>query len=217
VIPELLGSAPETVEYFGSSYDAVWAFAEMLRTDGESRGLVGPRELDRIWSRHIFNSAAVVPFLPDEGLIVDVGSGGGLPGIVVAAMRPRASVILVEPMERRCAWLREVIEVASLVNVEVRRGRADEFAGVLHADAVTARAVAPLDRLARWTLPLLRPGGILVALKGRNVARELPSAEKVVARLGGTSPEVLRATTIPAVEETVVVRVIRRTSPVQSR
>lgn len=214
---ETVGAEPSTVEFFGAAYPAVARFAELLREQGELRGLIGPREVDRIWSRHILNSAAVVSYLPDSGTIVDVGSGAGLPGIVVAAMRTQASVVLIEPMERRCAWLTEVAAELGLANVDVRRGRAEEFHGALEADAVTARAVAPLDRLARWTLPLLRVGGELVALKGRNVDRELPAAEKVLAKLGGSTPEVLSARSTPESEETVVVRVVRTSRRASTR
>jgi 16S rRNA (guanine527-N7)-methyltransferase len=203
--------------YFGASFSTVVRYAELLREYGEVRGLIGPKEVDRVWSRHILNSAAVVRFLPTRGLIVDVGSGAGLPGIVVAAMLPEAQVVLIEPMERRCAWLTEVSSAVGLRNVEVRRGRAEEFAGAVEADAVTARAVAPLDRLGRWTLPLLKVGGELVALKGRNVDREIPNARRVLTRLGGSEPEVFSAGTVPGVEETVVVRVVRRSSGRSSR
>jgi 16S rRNA (guanine527-N7)-methyltransferase len=199
----------EAPRFFGASYGAVARFAERLAGEGEERGLIGPRELDRIWSRHIYNSAAVVPFLPTEGTIADLGSGAGLPGVVIAAMLPDAHVFLVEPMERRCLWLNEIREDLGLTNVEIKRGRAEEFHGAFEVDAVTARAVAALDKLARMALPLVRQGGELVVLKGRNVDREIPGARKVLRRFGAGEPEVLRAATIPAVEETVVVRVAR--------
>ncbi|MFC8730955.1 16S rRNA (guanine(527)-N(7))-methyltransferase RsmG [Luteimicrobium sp. NPDC057192] len=208
---EAIDAAPG---YFGAAFDAVSRFAERLAVEGEERGLIGPRELNRIWSRHIYNSAAVVPYLPSDGVIADLGSGAGLPGIVIAAMLPDAEVLLVEPMERRCTWLSEMREHLGLTNVEVKRGRAEEFHGAFEADAVTARAVAALDKLARMSLPLVRPGGELVVLKGRNVEREVPAARKVLRRFGAGEPEILRATTIPAVDETVVVRVAR---PVPAR
>lgn len=200
------------VEHFGAAYPAMAAFAERLIAVGEERGLIGPRELDRIWSRHIYNSAAVVPYLPAKGSIADLGSGAGLPGIVVAAMLPEASVYLIEPMERRCAWLAEMRDALGLSNIDIKRGRAEEFHGALEVDAVTARAVAALDKLVRIGLPLLRPDGELVVLKGRNVERELPAARKVLRRFGAGEPEVLRAPTIPSVDETIVVRVPRRGS-----
>ncbi|WP_069385532.1 16S rRNA (guanine(527)-N(7))-methyltransferase RsmG [Cellulosimicrobium cellulans] len=197
--------------YFGDAYPKVEAFAERLRVEGELRGLIGPREVDRIWDRHILNSAAVVPFLPTSGLIADVGSGAGLPGIVVAAMRPDASLYLIEPMERRCAWLTEIATNLALPNVEVKRGRAEEYHGAFECDAVTSRAVAALDKLARISLPLVRPGGAMVVLKGRNVAKEVDPARKVVRKLKGAEPEILDASTVPGVESTTVVRIVRQT------
>lgn len=199
-------------DYFGEAFAKVELFADRLASDGEERGLIGPREVDRIWSRHIYNSAAVVPYLPTTGSVADLGSGAGLPGIVVAAMLPAVEVLLIEPMERRCAWLSEMREVLELSNVEVKRGRAEEFHGAFEVEAVTARAVASLDKLARIGLPLLGGEGELVLLKGRNVEREIPAARKVLRRLGAGEPTVLRAPTIPVVEDTVVVRVPRRGS-----
>lgn len=199
------------IEYFGDSFPAVEKFAERLRDEGELRGLIGPREVARIWDRHILNSAAVVPFLPTTGLVADVGSGAGLPGIVIAAMRPEVTVYLIEPMERRCAWLTEIAEDLSLPNVEVKRGRAEEYHGAFECDAVTSRAVAALDKLARLSLPLVRAGGEMIVLKGRNVSREVDPARKVLRKLKGSEPEILEAPTLPGVETTTVVRIVRQT------
>jgi 16S rRNA (guanine527-N7)-methyltransferase len=198
-------------EFFGEAFPAVERFAERLRDEGEVRGLIGPREVSRIWDRHILNSAAVVPFLPTTGLIADVGSGAGLPGIVIAAMRPEATVYLVEPMERRCAWLNEIAEDLQLSNVQVKRGRAEEYHGAFECDVVTSRAVAALDKLARLSLPLVRPGGAMIVLKGRNVTQEIDPARKALRKLKGSEPEVLEAGTIPGVESTTVVRIVRQT------
>ncbi|MBI9114839.1 16S rRNA (guanine(527)-N(7))-methyltransferase RsmG [Sanguibacter suaedae] len=192
--------------FFGSSYDVVARFASELETQGELRGLIGPREIDRIWSRHILNSAALLPFLPSSGSVADIGSGAGLPGLVVAAVRPELEVILIEPMERRCLWLTEMREALELSNVDVRRGRAEEFHGAFTVDVVTSRAVAALDKLARWSLPLLEKGGELVVLKGKNVRDEIPPARKVLRKYGMSEPEVLEATTIDGVEPTTVLR-----------
>ncbi|MFC8923134.1 16S rRNA (guanine(527)-N(7))-methyltransferase RsmG [Cellulosimicrobium sp. NPDC057127] len=203
-----------TVEsYFGPAYPQIEAFAARLREEGEVRGLIGPREVDRIWDRHILNSAAVVPFLPETGLIADVGSGAGLPGVVVAVMRPGATVYLIEPMERRCAWLTEVTTDLGLTNVEVKRGRAEEYHDAFECDAVTSRAVAALDKLARISLPLLRSGGEMIVLKGRNVDKEVEPARKILRRLKASQPEILNATTLPGVESTTVVRIVRQTGP----
>lgn len=207
-----LSDRPDVEAFIGASYPQVRAFAEMLREQGEVRGLIGPRELPRIWERHILNSAAVVPFLPEKGTIVDVGSGAGLPGIVIAAMLPEAQVLLVEPMERRTTWLAEVVETIGLTNVEVKRGRAEEFHGAFEADVVTSRAVAALDKLARMSLPLLRPGGQMIILKGRNVAQEVEPARKVLRRLTTGEPEILEASTVEGVESTTVVRIVRKTA-----
>lgn len=208
--PVISGTDDDVRKFFGPSIDAVSGFHDLLHAQGELRGLIGPRELDRLWSRHILNSAAVVPFLPSRGSIVDLGSGAGLPGIVVAAMLPEASVVLIEPMERRCTWLREVAELLTLPNVEVKRGRAEEFHGAFEVDAVTARALAPLDRLGRWAFPLLRPGGTLVALKGRSAVQEIEAARKVLRKYATPDVEVIEARTIDRVEPTTVVRAVRR-------
>ncbi|PJI91074.1 16S rRNA (guanine(527)-N(7))-methyltransferase RsmG [Luteimicrobium subarcticum] len=206
-----IGLSQASRDYFGLAFPAVEAFADALASEGEVRGLIGPREIDRLWTRHLFNSAAVVPFLPTSGVIADVGSGAGLPGIVVAAMRPEAEVVLIEPMDRRCVWLRWVADELGLENVDVRRGRAEEYHGAFEADAVTARAVAALDKLARLTLPLLGRGGVLVALKGRSAEQEVAAATKTLRRFGGGPAEVLQASTIEGVDDTVVVRVARET------
>lgn len=196
-------------DYFGEAFPAVERFAHELTVQGELRGLIGPRELGRIWDRHILNSAAVVQYLPEQGTVVDIGSGAGLPGLVIAAMRPQAEVILVEPMERRCTWLAEMTEAMGLTNVEVKRGRAEEFHDAFEADVVTSRAVAALDKLARWSLPLLRPGGQLVILKGRNVAGEIEPAQKVLRKYRMSTPEILEARTIEGAEATTVLRTTR--------
>ena len=207
-VDELSGD-PRVAEYLGPAFDAVDRFRRMLAAEGVLRGLVGPREVSRLWERHLLNSAAVVPFLPTTGRVVDVGSGAGLPGVVLAAMLPEAEVVLLEPMERRVDWLTEVVAGLGLANAVVRRGRAEQLHGSLTAQAVTARAVAPLDRLARWSLPLLESGGILVALKGRQAADEVTSARDAVRRAGGGPAEVLEATTIGGLAPTSVVRIRR--------
>lgn len=196
-------------EHFGAAWPAVEGFHAMLRDQGVLRGLVGPREVARLWERHLVNSAAVVPFLPETGTIVDVGSGAGLPGIVVAAMRPEAEVVLLEPMERRTDWLSEVVETLGLSNARVLRGRAEEQVGRLRADAVTARAVAALDRLYGWTLPLLAVGGRLVALKGGRAQDEAEAAASVGERYGGGPAAIEVAPTLPGLEPTSVVMVTR--------
>lgn len=183
----------------------------MLAEEGVERGLIGPHELDKLWERHALNSAAAVPFLPTEGRLIDVGSGAGFPGLVLAAMRPDQEVVLVEPMERRTEWLAEAVAACGLPNVVVNRARAEDLVGLLSGSGVTARAVAPLERLARWTLPLLEPGGLLVAIKGQRAAEELVEARYVLRKLGASSSEVLEASTIQGVDSTTVVRVVLHT------
>ncbi|WP_066583305.1 16S rRNA (guanine(527)-N(7))-methyltransferase RsmG [Cellulomonas timonensis] len=197
------------VDFFGPAWPAIEGFHRLLTDEGVLRGLVGPREVGRLWERHLLNSAAVVPFLPETGRIIDIGSGAGLPGIVVAAMRPDAEVVLLEPMERRIDWLTEVVDELGLANAVVTRGRAEDLHGELRADAVTARAVAPLDRLYRWALPLLGKGGVLVALKGARAQEEVDAGARWAKKLGGGPAEVISASTIAGAEQTTVVRVVR--------
>ncbi|MEV0892961.1 16S rRNA (guanine(527)-N(7))-methyltransferase RsmG [Promicromonospora sp. NPDC050262] len=206
---ETLGASEAVKTYLGDAYDGVVRFAELLRDQGELRGLIGPREVPRIWERHILNSAAVVPYLPATGSVADIGSGAGLPGIVIAVMRPGLQVILVEPMERRTTWLAEVVAELGLTNVEIKRGRAEEYHDAFEADAVTSRAVAALSKLVRMSMPLVRVGGELVILKGRNVAQEVEPARKVLRRYATGDPEILEGTTVEGVESTTIVRVRR--------
>lgn len=206
---ETLGASDAVKAYLGNAYDGVARYADLLRDQGELRGLIGPREVPRIWERHILNSAAVVQYLPTSGSVADIGSGAGLPGVVIAVMRPELEVILVEPMERRTTWLSEVVTELGLTNVEVKRGRAEEFHDAFEVDAVTSRAVAPLSKLVRMSMPLVRVGGELVILKGRNVAQEVEPARKVLRKFGAADPEILEGTTVDGVEPTTVVRVRR--------
>ena len=206
---ETLGASNAARAYLGDAYDGVAHYAELLRDQGELRGLIGPREVPRIWERHILNSAAVVPYLPGTGSVADIGSGAGLPGVVVAAMRPELEVILVEPMERRTTWLAEVVAELGLTNVQVKRGRAEEYHGAFEVDAVTSRAVAALSKLVRMSMPLVRVGGEMVILKGRNVAQEIEPARKVLRKYAAGDPEILEGTTVEGVEPTTIVRVRR--------
>ncbi len=172
---------------FGDALPQVVQFHDLLAEYGVERGLIGPREVPRLWERHLVNSAALVPFLPASGAIADVGSGAGLPGLVVAAMRPEVDLHLVEPMRRRVAWLREVVGEIGLDRVTVHEARAEDVAGIVRVDVVTARAVASLDRLVPWTLPLLRGGGRLVLLKGRHASDELDAAAVALRASGAAS------------------------------
>ena len=166
----------EAGSVFGPAVDAAAEYARLLATEGTVRGMIGPREVPRLWERHLLNSAAIASLVPVGARVVDVGSGAGLPGIPLALARPDLTVTLLEPLARRVAFLTECVRRLGLERVTVVRGRAEE--GPIRrqlggADVVTARAVAPLDKLAGWCLPLLRPGGLLLALKGSTAAAEL--------------------------------------------
>lgn len=181
---------PESAKgIFGPQIDKARAFAQKLANDSEDLGLLGPRELDKIWSRHILNSAVVSETIKAGDLVADAGSGAGLPGIPMAIALPEAGFILIEPMERRFNWMLEVIEELGLTNVEVRRARAEEVLD-LKFDIVTARAVAALDKLLRLTVHLLKPGGSLIALKGSKAAEEIEVARKLQKKLGIASFEI---------------------------
>ncbi len=206
---DALGASVAVRELLGQGYDALVRFHDRLRDEGEVRGLIGPREVSRLWERHILNSAAVVPYLVDASSVADVGSGAGLPGIVVAVLRPDIEVHLIEPMERRTAWLTEVAEDLGLANVQVKRGRVEEYHDAFEVDVVTSRAVAALAKLARMSLPLVRRGGAMVVLKGRNVAQEIDPARKVLRSFKASDPEILEGSTVPGVESTTIVRIRR--------
>ncbi len=185
-------------------------YVDLLATDGVVRGLIGPREVPRLWSRHVANCAVLEELVPLDARVADVGSGAGLPGLPLALVRPDVTVVLVEPLLRRTTFLVEAIEALGLADrVEVRRGRAEEQQ--LDVDVVTARAVAPLDRLAGWTLPLARVGGVLLALKGEGAAAEVEASGPALEKLGGGDAEVLRCGAGVVDPPTTVVRVVRRT------
>lgn len=180
----------------GSDIDRLQAYHDLLAGPGVERGLIGPREVPRLWERHLGNSAWVV--LPQPGLVpvgsrvADIGSGAGLPGLVWAIVRPDLQVTLIEPLLRRANFLQEAVsELALTDRVEVVRSRAEQFPGQADFDVVTARAVAPLERLLGWTLPLARPGGRLLALKGRSAEDEIAVAQGALRRLGADQPELV--------------------------
>lgn len=167
---------------FGDRLGLIERYADLLATVGVERGLIGPREVDRLWERHLLNSAAPLERVPHGVSVADVGTGAGLPGLVWAIARPDLSVTLIEPLLRRTTFLDEAAEALGLTNVTVIRARADEVND--QYDVVTARAVAALDKLARWCMPLVKPGGVLLALKGRSAADEVADARATLARLG---------------------------------
>lgn len=176
---------PAAAGLFGERLPAMVRYAELLAGPGVERGLIGPREVERLWERHLLNCGAVAELIPSASKVVDVGSGGGLPGLVLAIARPDLQMILLEPLLRRTVFLAECVEELGLDNVEVRRGRAEEWAGGrLTAEVVTARAVAPLEKLVGWCLPLLAPNGRMLALKGEAAAAELEAVAPTLPPLG---------------------------------
>ncbi|MFT3716518.1 MAG: 16S rRNA (guanine(527)-N(7))-methyltransferase RsmG [Gordonia sp. (in: high G+C Gram-positive bacteria)] len=181
---------------FGDRTELAAAYARLLADEGVLRGLIGPSEPARLWTRHLLNCGVLSEAIEQDESVVDIGSGAGLPGIPLAIARPDVSVTLVEPLLRRTVFLDEVVEELGLDNVTVVRGRAEEAAvraEVGEADVCTSRAVAPLDRLAKWSAPLIRVGGRLVALKGSSAPEEIAAHREAVARLGLTG---LRTVTI---------------------
>jgi 16S rRNA (guanine527-N7)-methyltransferase len=165
---------------FSDRLDLAEQFAALLAHEGGVRGLIGPREVPRLWERHLLNCALVTDLVDPGATVCDLGSGAGLPGIVMAIRRPDLRVTLVEPLLRRTTFLEEVVDSLGLAHVAVVRARAEELHGTRSFDVVTARAVAPLDRLARWALPLVRSGGEFLAMKGSSVQAELDSAAKAI-------------------------------------
>lgn len=210
-VPATLSTPPppaEAAEIFGAALGAARQFADILATDGVTRGLIGPRETARLWDRHLVNCALVAEFVPDGGELVDIGSGAGLPGVVLAMLKPGLHVVLLEPMLRRSVFLEECVARLGLANATVVRARAEEMSGVLKADVATARAVAPLDRLASWAAGILRPGGHILAIKGQSAEEELAAARPVLSRLGVRKAEVLRVGHGRVIPATTVVRVV---------
>ena len=159
--------------YFPERLDEIAAYAHFLTTAGIERGLIGPREGERIWERHIFNCLPVTQLLPQGASLFDIGSGAGLPGIVIALARPDLSVTLIEPLERRVSFLTEAVEGLNLQinNIEVIRGRAQDVKK--SADFVTARAVAPLEKLKKMSWHMVKTGGSLLAMKGESASSEM--------------------------------------------
>lgn len=293
VVDEELNDSPLLRQVFGDALLPMQRFHDKLLREGVERGIIGPRDEDIIWERHILNSAAVVPFVQERlttdsqtATVADIGSGGGFPGIVLAACLPQCNVVLVEPMERRVIWLQEVVDELHLTNAVVLRKRAEDlvrksshastrhnkkglhgwhhdrkrnaeqsvsvsgngssaFAAARNGDSqqdavvnshdsstvtgregpvnvdfnpsvrqsfdvVTCRAVAPMTKLSGWTLPLLRSGGQLIALKGRSAQAEIDKAAKEIKKCHGENPRVCRAPVAPGLEDTHVVLVDKR-------
>ncbi|MBU3646179.1 MAG: 16S rRNA (guanine(527)-N(7))-methyltransferase RsmG [Candidatus Nanopelagicaceae bacterium] len=162
--------------YFPQRSSEALTYADLLATTAIERGLIGPKEAERIWDRHIENCVPLTTLLPDEGATVaDIGSGAGLPGIVVALAKPGLKVTLIEPLARRVEFLYEVIDQLKLSNVEVIRAKSENVKGSYNY--VVARAVAPLPRLIQTTWHLVAPGGSLLAMKGESAAAEMAESD----------------------------------------
>lgn len=205
-MPEPVPAAAASL--FGGRAGLAERYVEHLATTGVEWGLIGPREVPRLWDRHVLNCAVLADLVPQSATVIDVGSGAGLPGIPLALARPDLAVTLVEPLERRCVWLGQVVEDLG-VPVTVERGRAEDLVGRLSADVVTARAVAALPKLARWLVPLTSPQGMVLALKGRSAAEEIESAAPVLRKLRVTAELVTCGDTVLS-EPTAVVRLVRK-------
>jgi len=193
------------LEAFPQASANLESYANWLATEGVIRGLIGPREVERIWDRHLANCAALVELIPNGASVIDIGSGAGLPGLVVAIVRPDCQVTLIEPLLRRSEFLQEVATDLRLANVTVVRARAEQVKD-RRANVVTARAVAPLERLLGWAMPLVAPGGELLAMKGSNAAQEITDAQ---GKLGNYQVEIHQVGQAIVDPPTTIVRVIR--------
>lgn len=204
---------------FGDRLRGAVAYAELLATTGVDHGLIGPREVPRLWERHLLNCAVVVDLIPSGSRVADVGSGAGLPGLVLAILRPDLHLTLVEPLQRRVTWLDTAVQELGLDDVEVRRARAQN-ATDLAVDVVCSRAVARLSQLAGWSLPLLRDGGTMLALKGASAAEELQDAQQALRQAGVASSDVVQCGVGVVEPPTTVVRIVagaRRTPSTSNR
>lgn len=208
-MPEEIDFSPEAepaaaLAIFGAALPQARAYTAALVRDGDELGLLGPREMPRIWTRHVLNSAVVAELVPAGASVADVGSGAGLPGIPMALAQPNAHFTLIEPMERRSNWLLAQVEALGLTNVTVRRARAEEVGDVF--DIVTARAVSALPKLLRMTVPLTRDGGQVLALKGSKAADEIAESQKLKNKLKISGFEIIQVGTEHLAEPTTVVR-----------
>ncbi|MCZ9884765.1 16S rRNA (guanine(527)-N(7))-methyltransferase RsmG [Arthrobacter sp. B2a2-09] len=193
---------------FGDRLGLAQRYVEHLATSGTERGLIGPREVPRLWSRHVLNCAVIESAIAHGSHVADVGSGAGLPGLCLAIARPDLELTLIEPLERRVIWLQEVVDDLGLGNVTVMRTRAELAVGMVDADVVTARAVSALSKLAGLTIPLLNGKGEVVAIKGRSAAEEIEQAAKVIRKLGGVETSVVVCGQELLEEPTTVVRIV---------
>jgi 16S rRNA (guanine527-N7)-methyltransferase len=202
---------PEAAVVFGDRVEQAVAYAGWLAGPGTDRGLLGPREASRLWERHLLNCAVLAEVVPHGVTVADLGSGAGLPGIPLAIARADLHVTLVEPLLRRATFLTEVVTALALPQVEVVRSRGEDLHGHRDFDAVTSRAVAPLERLLGWSVPLTRTGGLVLALKGSSAAdevAELATRPGGWERLGVAPPEVVAVGATVLSEPATVVRAV---------
>ena len=192
---------------FGAHLDGAVEYARLLATTGVDHGLIGPREVPRLWERHLLNCAVVADLIAPQAQVADVGSGAGLPGLVLAVLRPDLQVTLVEPLQRRVTWLDSAVIALGLDNVDVRRDRAQN-ATDLAVDVVCSRAVARLSQLVGWSLPLLRDAGTMLAMKGASAQDELHDARQVLRQAGVVSSEVVQCGVGLVDPPTTVVRIV---------
>lgn len=198
---------------FASTLPVAEQFTGFLARAGKERGLIGPREVPRLWDRHLLNCAVLTELVPEGSTVCDIGSGAGLPGLVMAIRRPDLRITLVEPLLRRTTFLEEAVHLLGLANVEVVRSRAEALHGTRQFDVVTSRAVASLDKLLDWSMPLARPGGVMLAMKGSSAAEELAAAVDVLERWGAVEPEVIHIGSDQLSVPTTVVRVEATEAP----
>jgi 16S rRNA (guanine527-N7)-methyltransferase len=197
---------------FGDRLGLAERYVEHLATSGTERGLIGPREIPRLWGRHVLNCAVIESEIAQGSHVADGGSGAGLPGLCLALARPDLELTLIEPLERRVIWLQEVVDDLGLSNVTIMRTRAELAVGMVKADVVTARAVSALSNLAGLTIPLLDGEGEVVAIKGRSAAEEIQKAAKVIRKLGGVQTSVVTVGQNLLEEPTTVVRIVVKKS-----
>lgn len=180
---------------FGANIRRATRYHDLLATVGRDRGFMGPREVPRLWTRHLLNCAVLGEAIDEGVTVIDIGSGAGLPGIPLALARPDLTVVLVEPLLKRSMFLGTVVDELKLSNCTVIRGRAEERTTQRRAgfaDVVTSRAVAPLGKLTRWSLPLARKGGVMLAMKGESVREELERDAREIASVGGGDARIVR-------------------------
>lgn len=211
--PELAPAPDAAAAVFGERLPLAEAYHRSLATDGSTRGFIGPREVPRLWDRHILNCAVIGEVMAQGATVADVGSGAGLPGVPLAIARPDLDITLIEPLLKRSVYLSEVVDLLGLDNVTVIRGRAEEKpvrrALGRGADVVTSRAVAPLGKLVGWSLPLVKVGGAMVAMKGSSVTEELERDAAAIRRAGGGKAEILTVGAEHLAEPTTVIRIPR--------